>query len=166
MRPHLTSVEISWTDAVFGAIFPAPPLGNDASARPLLVHGIGDMAPGRWLDGILQWIPFEPMLGIRLSLWMIAFSPLFVIGKLGTIASIDASDRERVLERLVVSRIYLVRQMTIGLKAVATMLYAQSKAIRSQMATPLRPTTAEPLVTLRLPPATRDTNERSAHVAA
>ena len=157
LRPRLLSFELAWTDAAFDAIFPSP---EPTGTRPALVHGIKEMEPGRYLDGLLTTIPFEQAIGIRLTLWMIALAPLFTIWKLGTIASIDAKSRELVIDRLIASPIYVVRQLTVGLKAVATMLYGRSMAIRTQMKTPLRAAT-RPLVSLRLrksPNATQDAN--------
>lgn len=146
MRPHLTSFERAWTDAAWGAIFPAPPAGYD---RPHLVHGIEDQQPGRYLDEVLQIIPFEQMVGLRLTLWVVAFAPLFALKKLATIATLGLADRVRVMEIMITSESYLVRQMATGFKAVATMLYARSKAIRSQMHTPLKAEQSERLIAIR-----------------
>lgn len=146
MRPHLTSFERAWTDAAWGAIFPAPPAGYD---RPHLVHGIEDQQPGRYLDEVLQIIPFEQMVGLRLTLWVVAFAPLFALKKLATIATLALPDRVRVMEIMITSESYLVRQMATGFKAVATMLYARSRAIRSQMHTPLKAEQSERLIAIR-----------------
>lgn len=168
MRPRLLSFELAWTDAAFDAIFPAPPADRD---RPALVHGVADLGPARWFDRVLSKVPFEQWLGLRLTLWMVALAPLFTIKRLGTIASITPAERMRVLERLIASPIYVVRQLTTGLKAVATMLYAQSKAIRTQMATPIgqarepgafaRDPEGEALVTLRTKRAGTESGDTS-----
>lgn len=133
-RPHflpaLASFELAWTDAAFDAIYPEPP-------RSHLPHGIASMHPARFLESVLASVPLEQSLGIRATLWMIALAPLFTIRRLGTIASIDEDDRVRVLERLVTSPNYFIRQLTMSFKAVATLLYAKSEAIRAAMTTPL-----------------------------
>jgi hypothetical protein len=135
MRPHLfprlATFELAWTDAAFDAIYPEPP-------RSVLPHGVASMHPARFFDSVLASVPFEQSLGLRFTLWMIALAPLFTIRKLGTIASISAYDRTRVLERLVTSPIYVVRQLAMSFKAVATLLYAKSDAVRAAMSTPLR----------------------------
>ena len=113
-----------------GAIYPEPP-------RSMLPHGVASMHPARFFDRVLASIPFEQSLGLRLTLWMIALAPLFTIRRLGTIASIGEGDRGRVLERLIASRIYVVRQLAMSFKAIATLLYAKSEAVRTAMATPL-----------------------------
>ena len=135
-RPHfspaLASFELAWTDAAFDTIYPEPP-------RSLLPHGALSMHPARFFQGVLATVPLEQSLGLRLTLWMIALAPLFTIRRLGTIASIDPDDRVRVLERLLASPNYFVRQLTMSFKAIATLLYAQSEAVRSAMSTPVRP---------------------------
>jgi hypothetical protein len=135
MRPHLfprlATFELAWTDAAFDAIYPEPP-------RSVLPHGVASMHPARFFDSVLASVPFEQSLGLRFTLWMIALAPLFTIRKLGTIATISAHDRTRVLERLVTSPIYVVRQLAMSFKAIATLLYAKSDAVRAAMSTPLQ----------------------------
>ena len=129
MRPRLCSFELAWTDAAFDAIYPEPP-------RSKLPHGVASMHPARFFDSMLASIPLSQFLGLRLTLWMIALAPLFTIRRLGTIASVDEADRGRVLERLVTSPIYVVCQLAMSFKAIATLLYAKSDVVRAAMATP------------------------------
>lgn len=128
--PRLASFELAWTDAAFDAIYPEPP-------RSLLPHGVASMHPARFFDDVLSTIPLEQSLGLRVTLWMVALAPLFTIQRLGTIASIGADDRTRVLTRLVTSSNYFVRQLTMSFKAMATLLYAKSEAVRSAMTVPV-----------------------------
>lgn len=156
--PRLFGFELGWADAVFGAIFPESP-------RTALVHGIASMKPARFLDELIATVPIEPSIGLRIALWIVAFAPLFTIRKLTTFASLDADDRERVLGRLLASPIYAVRQLVLGLKAMASLLYAQSPAIRRQMSTAVA--TALPagsLVRVRAkdPAGTRSSHEHAA----
>lgn len=150
-RPHfspaLASFELAWTDAAFDAIYPEPP-------RSALPHGVASMYPARFFQGVLASIPLEQSVGLRVTLWMIALAPLFTIRKLGTIASIDPDDRVRVLERLLTSPYYFVRQLTMSFKAIATLLYAKSEAVHTAMTTPVgrvdarvpEPSQEEPLI--------------------
>lgn len=139
MRPHLSSFEIAWTDAAAAAIFPDPEPTSDDGARrgSHLPEGVASMHPARFFEEVLMAAPFEQALGLRLTLWMVALAPLFTIRRLGTIASISAADRTRVLERLVASPIYAVRQLAMSFKTVITLLYVQSAAVRQAMTTPL-----------------------------
>ncbi len=128
--PRLASFELTWTDAAFDAIYPEPP-------RSSLPHGVASMHPARFFDDVLSAIPLEQSLGLRVTLWMVALAPLFTIRRLGTIASIGAEDRARVLGRLVTSSNYFVRQLAMSFKAVATLLYAKSDAVRAAMTVPV-----------------------------
>ncbi len=129
MRPHLLPFERAWTDAAFDAIYP------DGTA---LGPGVASMHPARFFDSALRDLPLEQSLGLRIALWIVALAPLFTITKLGTIASVAPGERTRVLERLLASPIYAVRQLVMALKAMATLLYAQSAAVRAAMTTPHR----------------------------
>ena len=100
MRPRLLSFELAWADAAFDAIFPS------GSA---LAHGIAPMKPAAFFDEVVASVPIEPSLGLRLTLWIIALAPLFTIRRLATIASLDPESRQRVLDRLLKSRVYAVR---------------------------------------------------------
>ena len=135
-RPHfspaLASFELAWTDAAFDTIYPEPPLS-------VLPHGVLSMHPARFFQSVLASVPLEQSVGLRVTLWMIALAPLFTIRKLGTIASIGPEDRVRVFERLLTSRNYFVRQLTMSFKAIATLLYARSERVRAAMTTPLLP---------------------------
>ncbi len=128
--PRLASFELAWTDAAFDAIYPEPP-------RSRLPHGIACMHPARFFDDVLSTIPLEQSLGLRVTLWMVALAPLFTIRRLGTIASLDADDRARVLTRLITSSNYFVRQLAMSFKAMATLLYAKSDAVRAAMTVPV-----------------------------
>jgi len=128
--PRLASFELAWTDAAFDAIYPEPP-------RSRLPHGIASMHPARFFDDVLSTIPLEQSLGLRVTLWMVALAPLFTIRRLGTIASLDADERARVLTRLITSSNYFVRQLAMSFKAMATLLYAKSDAVRAAMTVPV-----------------------------
>jgi hypothetical protein len=141
---------LAWTESAIYAIFAYTP-------RSALPHGVLSMHPARFFDSVLASIPFEQALGLRVTLWMIALAPLFTIRRLGTIASIGVEDRARVLERLVTSSNYFVRQLAMSFKAIATLLYAKSDAVRAAMSRPLAQPLAEPL---QLISATRLTSSR------
>lgn len=140
--PRLVSFELAWTDAAFDAIHPDP---SPDRRGPALPHGIRQLHPARFFDALLADVPLEQSIGLRVALWIVALAPLFTIKKLATFASLGAGDRQRVLERLLSSPIYAVRQLTTGLKAMAALLYSQSPSVRAAM---LAPTEAK-LVSLR-----------------
>ena len=128
--PRLFDFEIAWADATYDAILPPPPRGA-------LVHGIAEMKPGAFLDDMLATAPLEASLGLRVTLWMIALAPLFVLRRFATITSLDASEREQLLDRLLAHRIYAVRSLVAGFKAMGSLCFSQSPAVRKQMNAPV-----------------------------
>ena len=138
MRPRLRSFEVAWIDAAFDAIYPHQ--GDAKEVRSHLPHGIASMHPAQFFNELIATVPLEQSLGLRMTLWLIALAPLFTIRSLGTIASIGPADRTRVLERLVTSPNYVVRQLAMSFKAIATLLSVQSASIRAAMIRPLEKT--------------------------
>lgn len=137
MRPRLCSFEAAWIDAAFDTIYPER--GSASAPLSKLPHGIASMHPARFFDELLATVPLEQAVGLRITLWMVALAPLFTIRRLGTIASIAPAERTRVLERLLASPIYVVRQLALSCKALATLLYVQSATIRAAMTEPVTP---------------------------
>ena len=76
------------------------------------------MKPAAFFDEVVASVPLEPSLGLRVTLWIIALAPLFTIRRLATIASLEPEARQRVLDRLLASRVYAVRQLVAGFKAM------------------------------------------------
>ena len=123
--PHLTSFEREWARAVFGAVFAAPPeLAAD-------IPDPGDA--GEFMDVALARAPLEPALGIRLTLWICALAPLFVLRRFATIASLELSDRVAVLDALGKNRIYAVRQLVLGMKAMLALHFAKDARVRERL---------------------------------
>jgi hypothetical protein len=159
--PHLFGFELAWADAAYDTFFPPPPRTLQPGELAL-VHGIAPMKPGAFLDSMLGEAPLEASLGLRVTLWMIALAPLFVLRRFATIASLEVAERERLLDRLLSSRIYAVRQLVAGFKAMGSLLYAQSKEIRRQMSTPLPAAFLPEGSILRTRAAKRETHEHAA----
>jgi hypothetical protein len=104
-----------------------------------------------YLERTFQAIPLEPAVGIRIAIWIVALAPLFVLGRVVTIHGLSKPDREKVVARLVMSPIYAVRQLVIALKAVAALLYASDREVRTAM---LAPKQAPPIALSRKPEKT------------
>ncbi len=122
----LTTIERRWARAMFETIFPGPPRGS-------LPVGIGDLELESFLDETFATIPVESMLGLRATIWIVALSPLFVLGRWRTLDGLDVLDRERVLTRLLASPVYFVRQLVLALKAIGSLLYCGDRAVRAQI---------------------------------
>jgi len=137
----LFGFELAWATAVFEAVFPE---------RTALPHGIARMNPARFLADVVASSPLEQSIGLRLTLWIVALAPLWLLRRPTTIADIRPDERQRVLERLLASPVYAIRQLVVAFKALGSLLYAQSPEARAWMTTPRgRP---ERLVPIRLAP--------------
>lgn len=137
----LFGFELAWATAAFDAVFPE---------RTALPHGIARMNPGRFLADVIAASPLEQSIGLRVTLWIVALAPLWFLRRPKTIADIRPEERQRVLELLLASPVYAVRQLVVAFKALGSMLYSQSAEARACMTTPRgRP---ERFVTLRLAP--------------
>jgi hypothetical protein len=136
----LFAFERTWVAAAFDAVLP------EGTALP---HGIARMDPGRFYDGAVQAAALEQSIGLRVSLWIVALAPLWLLRTPRTIASVGHDDRRRVLESLLASPVYVVRQLVAAFKAMASMLYAQSPAARAAMTAPRRLVADSGLVSLR-----------------
>jgi hypothetical protein len=146
----LFGFELAWAAAAFDAILP------DGTALP---HGIARMNPARFFADVIAASPFEQSIGLRLTLWLVALAPLWLLRRPKTIAGIGSDDRRRVLHGLLASHVYAVRQLATAFKAMGAVLYAQSPAARAAMTSAPR---AAQLVALRRP---LDPGESHAHAA-
>jgi hypothetical protein len=137
----LARFEYRWADAAMGAIFPGSTETGLSDIRGMDVPG--------FLRDVLRYVPFQTALGLRLAVWLVALAPLFVLGRLATIASLGLADRERVVEVLVKSRVYAIRSFVLILKTIGALLYAGDDGVQARMSTP-RPKSG--LVVLRAKP--------------
>jgi hypothetical protein len=137
---RLFHFELAWAHAAYDAILP------EGSALP---HGLVKVEPERLLADAIARSPFEQALGLRLTVWMIALAPLWLLRRPKTIGSLEPDERQRVLERLLASRIYAVRQLTAAFKAIAAMFYSLSPAARAAMNLPQQHPFESGIVSLR-----------------
>jgi hypothetical protein len=135
----LTGIENRWAEAAMGAIFPGSREEGLTDIRAMDVRG--------FLARIVASVPSQAALGLRLAVWIVAFAPLFVLGRLATITSLAQADRERVVAALVMSRNYALRSLVMILKTMGALLYAGDDAVRARMLVPAKP---KSLVTLRV----------------
>ncbi len=153
MSPRtLTRMEMAWALDAFEAIFPGP-------------QGIGTMNVREYIQATFARIPLEPVIGLRLAIWIVALAPLFVLRRFRTLHGLTAEEREHVLVALAANPVYAVRQLVLALKAMAALLYAADPAVRARMfapraeALPLRKKTSVP------PPPPSKEHGRAAKVA-
>lgn len=139
MSVLLTHFERRWAHATLDTLFPGP----DRGALPA---GIEDMDVDGFLDATFREVPLEAALGLRVAFWVIALSPLFVLGKLATIASLAPEDRFRVLSRINASSVYALRGLVMMVKAIGALFYCGDHRVRPSIVA-----VAPTIVTLRLP---------------
>jgi hypothetical protein len=159
MTLALTRFERRWAHAAFDTIFPGAPRADRAALSPFaadaggaLPLGITELDLDGFLDETLATLPFESSFGLRAAIWLLALAPLFVIGKLATIASLRAEDRLRVLQALAASPSYAIRSTVMALKAIGALLYCGDARLRPLMTGHAPQVGASPIVPLRLRP--------------
>jgi hypothetical protein len=125
---RLFAFEEGWARAVLAAMFPVPVADG----------GEREATYGPGFSGIIASAPFEPAVGLRLALFMVILSPLFVLKRPRTFLGLTADAREQVLDGLLSSRVYAVRQLVLALKTMGALLYAHDPAVRRAMLVPKR----------------------------
>ena len=118
--------EQNWASAVLGAMFPPEPGQSDPP----------DL--GRGFASIIRSAPFEAGVGLRLALLLVILSPLFVLGRFRTFMTLDGPSRERLLDALMKSSAYAMRQLLMALKTMGALLYARDENTRKRLMTPRR----------------------------
>jgi hypothetical protein len=121
----LARFEERWAEAAMGAIFPGSRDDGFADIRAMDLRG--------FLQQVVRIVPFQAALGLRVAVWLCALAPLFVLGKLSTLAGLAEVDRERVIVRLCASRLYAVRSLVLILKTMGALLYAGDDAVKARM---------------------------------
>jgi hypothetical protein len=108
----LRRFEIRWADTIGRALLPRGLLGG-------VVDGVelGEEMRRECLEP-----PWYAALLLRASLWLTWLAPPWALGRLRAFGGLDAAAREALLERLLASRVYLVRATTTFLKLSACML--------------------------------------------
>jgi hypothetical protein len=138
----LMKFEITWAEAAMGAIFPG--------SRDEGLDGICEMDLRGFLAQVMKTVPLQAAFGLRLAVWIVALAPVFIVGRLATIARLDQKDRERVIATLLANRHYAVRSIVLILKTIGALLFAGNDAVRARMNRPTPTTPKDALVPLRI----------------
>jgi hypothetical protein len=117
----LHAFEIRWSAIIGRALLPPGLLGGVVDDVDL-----GDAFRRECLEP-----PWYAALLLRASLWLTWFAPPFVLRRLRSFGGLDPAAREAVLEKLLDSRIYVVRATATFLKLAACMqLLGQERVMR------------------------------------
>jgi hypothetical protein len=136
---RLTSMEGAWAKATLSAIFPGSTDGRLAGIDAMDVRG--------YLASAMERIPFRAALGLRAAVWVAALAPLFLLGRIVTIAALARAERENVVARLFASRSYGLRSLMMMLKTFGALCYAGDATVRARL---MAPQARRSLVPLRL----------------
>jgi hypothetical protein len=128
----LTRIELGWARATLETIFPA----NACAALP---YGIAELDIEGHLQRVRRAAPAEAAFGIRAAIWIAGLAPVFVLGRLCTIAVLAPKEREKVVLAVMASRVYLVRQLVMFLKQLGALLYAGAAHVRDRVHAPGEP---------------------------
>ena len=118
----LTKLERSWARAALATMFPS-------GAHPG-VPGADVIDGGESLDEVCRTVPARVALGLRAAVWILALAPLVVLFRLRTLAGLEPASRERVVLALLSSRVYVVRQLTLLLKAFGALIFVAAPGVR------------------------------------
>ncbi len=122
----LSSMEKRWLTAGLAALIPA-----QANARfPL---GALDTAAVKLSEDMLAQSPFLAAMGVRAAIWVAYLFPLFIVGKMKTLAGLSPDDRDRYLNLLYDHPLYLIRQTILLLKSVACLSYLADDRVREAL---------------------------------
>ena len=108
----LRAFEIRWADTIGRALLPPGLLGGVVDGVDLGEEFRREALEPPWYAALL----------LRASLWLTWFAPLWAMGRPRTFGGLDGSARELLLEKLLDSRVYLVRATAMFLKLSACVL--------------------------------------------
>jgi len=94
------------------------------------VRGADVIDIGASLEDVCQNVPARVAVGLRIGVWLFTFAPLFMAFRFRTLAQLGAEARERVVVALLSSRVYVVRQLAILLKAFGALMFVASPGVR------------------------------------
>lgn len=118
--------ERRWALHVFDTILPS-------GADPRLPMGASDFPLDRLLLDLSERAPRRFMLGLRIALCLVVWSPVLVIRRLRRFQGLASKDRLLVIQRLAGSRVYLVRELMTLLKMIACLGFCGMPVIQSQI---------------------------------
>lgn len=137
----LTRFETAWAEAEMQAIFPG---STDVGLTDICAMDVKG-----FVTQTMRFMPFQAALGFRLAIWIVALAPLLVLGRLATIMGLTLAEREKLVERLVANKAYVIRSLVLILKTLGALLYAGDDGVRARMNGPAMPPS---IVSLRAKP--------------
>jgi hypothetical protein len=110
--------EERWGQIVAASLLPpVSPAAQDSAPRP------GGFDYGPLLRAQLREAPWWAAITLRLSIWLLWFSPLFTRGQARTFGAVPEAEREALLEETLSHRSYLLRECAGMFKLFACLAY-------------------------------------------
>ena len=119
-------IEQRWLRGIVQAMFPA-------GESEVLPYGPYDLDFPAFVTHLLGQVSLKVKLGLRLSVWMIHFSPLVMVFGFRTFSSLAPSAQQDVLYRLSHSPVFIVRELPNLIKLVVCLGYFGHPTIQKSM---------------------------------
>ncbi|MBW1880539.1 MAG: hypothetical protein JRI25_03980 [Deltaproteobacteria bacterium] len=121
-------MEQRWRDCLLAAVLPPDPATGRA--------GIGDLDLREFWEQLQRVAPPLIQLGLRAAVWVLTWSPVFLLGRLRSFGGLSPEERDTLLVRAAGSRWYLLRQLADLLKLMACFAYFRHQSIREKLGVP------------------------------
>lgn len=108
----LFAFERRWLALIFATILPA-------SDDPRFPQGADELGVERYIESLLRIAPGDFATALRVCTWLLMLSPLFVLGRIATLAGLAPAERAKLFERLSESNVYLIRELPMLFKTAA-----------------------------------------------
>ncbi|MBI3073057.1 MAG: hypothetical protein HYY84_13165 [Deltaproteobacteria bacterium] len=121
--------ERRWMTTIFETILPQ-------NAHPALRVGARDLDLEPFYDSYVERLPRRLKRDLRLIVWVLTWFPLFFIGLPLPLPWLSEKNRARYLEKVAMSRVYLLRQGILLLKSTIGLVYFRDPRVRSVLEIP------------------------------
>jgi acyl-CoA reductase-like NAD-dependent aldehyde dehydrogenase len=136
--PALNRWELAWGEATMRSMYTDPKIAT-------AIEPISKKETFAKMQDIYKNLPFIPAQAMRFMLWVIGWSPLFVIGKLKTIDRLNVADRLKVVTAFASSDSYLARQVAFFFKLNGGLIHVSTTRFHDAFSAPQQKPAAEPL---------------------
>ena len=120
----MLALEQRWVVAVLEGFAP--------TEGPGLAPPTGEVPYLATMQKMMRASTAKAALGLRLGLWIAALAPVWLFGKMRTMASLPQAHRAELLARLLAHRSFIVRELTLLLKLSACMAMFSRPALRER----------------------------------
>ena len=120
----MLALERRWVRTILGSFAP--------EGGPELAPATGDIEYVETFQGLYQGARGIARLGMRVALWLVALSPLWLLRRGVTVTALSLSERQSLLSRLLEHRVYAVRESAFLLKLCACLALFADDDVRAR----------------------------------